>query len=287
MLSDFHFGEVIELDHMGGVNSFNQKIARARAERLFKSVVDLLTEHWTGPPASILYVLVMGDMISGEIHEELAKTNDLLSIPAVRGVSECLIGGFELLLRQMPGLPIEVVSIPGNHGRTTRKPENKSFALDSYDTLVAWSVQSWFKARGEKRINFYAPPSGETLLDIFGWKIHVSHGDRIGSRGGTGFVGPAATVARGFQKVQMDYASQGTPIDIILIGHFHSAMELPMGFVNGCLSGPSEYSKSGRMRPEPASQWLLSIHRRHGVARRWKINAGSPSEGRIYRGREQ
>jgi hypothetical protein len=33
-----------------------------------------------------------GDMITGEIHEELAKTNDALSAPAVRECAERLAG---------------------------------------------------------------------------------------------------------------------------------------------------------------------------------------------------
>lgn len=285
MLSDLHMGEIIDLSQMGGVNAFSEKIARERIRRLFEGFVKLATVHWSGPPPSAIYVLLMGDLVSGEIHDELAKTNDLLSIPAVRAVSEAIIGGLDMLLREFQKIPFHVISVPGNHGRTTRKPESKGFAVDSYDTLVAWVVESWYAAKGHKRITFSAPASGDALLNIFGWSVLVTHGDRIGSRGGAGFVGPAATISRGFQKCIMDYASQGVIIDIILVGHFHSSMELSQGFCNGCLSGPSEYSKSGRMRPEPASQWMLSIHPNRGVARRWKILCGDQSEGSIYRGR--
>lgn len=286
MLSDFHFGEVIDLAQMGGVNSFNQKIARARIERLFKTTVELLTKHWTGQPPSVLYVPLLGDLISGEIHDELTRTNDLLSCPSAKSVTECLIAGFNLLLREIPDIPIEIISFAGNHARETKKPESKDFAINSYDTLVAWWIESWFSAKEERRIRVSAPASGEAVLDILGWKIHMSHGDRIGARGSTAFAGPANTISRGFQKVQMDYSAQCKPIDIILIGHFHTAMELPQGFANGCLPGPSQFSRTNRMRPEPASQWLLTIHKRHGVARRWRIGVGHPSEGSIYKGRE-
>ncbi len=285
MISDWHVGETIDLQQMGGSNSYNQNIARLRAQRYFQTLVSLMTTHWSGPPPTTMYLLLMGDMVSGEIHEELAKTNDLLSIPAVRAASEMLIGGFELLLKSFPKTRFHVVSIAGNHGRTTRKPESKGFVVDSYDTLVTWCIESWFAAKGEKRIDFSAPASGDALINIYGWNFLVTHGDRIGSRGGTGFVGPAATISRGFQKVLMDYAAQGIVIDSILIGHFHSAMELSLGFANGCLPGPSEFSKTFRMRPEPASQWLLTVHPSHGVARRWKVQVGAPSEGQIYRGR--
>lgn len=285
-ISDLHMGERIDLKQMGGMNSFDEKIARARLARLFQATVRLLSAYWSGRPPSIIYAMLMGDLVSGEIHEELAKTNDLLSIPAVRAVSECLIAGLELLLREFPQLIIEVVSVAGNHGRKTKKPEAKGFSIDSYDTLVAWVIESWFSAKKETRIRFSAPSSGDALINIFGWNFLVTHGDRIGSRGGSGFVGPAATISRGFQRVVMEYAAQGVVIDFIMIGHFHTSMELPQGFANGSLPGPSEYSRSGRMRPEPASQWLFTVHPRRGIARRWKIQVGDPSEGSIYRGRD-
>lgn len=89
------------------------------------------------------------------------------------------------------------------------------------------------------------------------------------------------------QRVVQDYAAEGRVIDFIIMGHLHAPMELEYGFVNGCLSGPSEYSRSGRMRSHPASQWMLSIHPNHGIARRWKIQVGVPEEGSIYNGRVQ
>jgi predicted phosphodiesterase len=283
-LSDLHMGEVISKEEMGGRNSFNKAIARRRLERLFQSVVKLGTIHWSGPPPEVIYLVLGGDLISGEIHDELAKTNDLLSIPAVKALTESLIAGIQLLLKSF-ACPINVISVPGNHGRTTRKPEAKAFALNSYDTLVAWSLESWFTAQSERRLTFSAPASGDALVNIMGWNVLFTHGDRIGSRGGTGFIGSAATAARGMKRLVYDYAGEGIILDTIIMGHFHTPVELEEGFVNGTLAGPSEYSRSGRMGSHPASQWLLTVHPIHGIARRWKIQVGDPSEGSIYKGR--
>jgi hypothetical protein len=54
-LSDIHMGEVVSLAAMGGRNSYNMKIAAARLERYFQSVVKLGTEHWTGLPPDSIY----------------------------------------------------------------------------------------------------------------------------------------------------------------------------------------------------------------------------------------
>lgn len=284
MISDVHMGEVIDRDQMGGRNTFDKEICAKRLERLFQGVVKMGTTHWSGPPPGVIYVILGGDLISGEIHDELAKSNDLLAIPAVRELATHIISGLELLLQSFD-CEIRVVSIPGNHGRTTRKPESKGFVLNSYDTLVAWLVESWFTSRKTKKITFSAPASGDALINICGWNFLFTHGDRIGSRGGAGMVGPVATIARGMQRLIQDYAADQVVVDYIVIGHFHTSVELEQGFANGCLSGPSEYSRSGRMRSSPPSQWLLSVHPFHGVTRRWKILVGDPSEGSICAGR--
>ena len=284
MLSDLQWGEVVDLDAMGGRNSYNQEIAAKRLQRYFSHVCELGTEHWVGPPPAVIYLWLGGDLISGEIHEELAKTNDLLSIPAVRDLSTYLVAGIDLLLRTFK-CDIRVVSTPGNHGRTTKKPESKDFAVNSYDTLVTWMLERWYMARGIKRISFSAPRSGDALVTINGWNVLMTHGDRIGSRGGQGFVGPAATAARGLKKLVQDYAAEGTIVDTIVMGHLHTALELEEGFVNGSLVGPSEYSRSGRFRSKPATQWMLSVHPRRCPARRWLVTVGDPSEGSLYKER--
>jgi hypothetical protein len=284
-LSDVHMGEVVSMSAMGGRNSYNMKIACKRLERYFQSVVKLGTEHWTGPPPDSIYLVLGGDLVSGEIHEELAKTNDLQAIPAVRVLAEALAAGLQLLRDSFPAIPIQVISLPGNHGRTTKKPENKGFAINSYDVLVGLLLEWWASTKGLKGVTFSAPHAGDAFVTIHNWNVLFTHGDRIGSRGGSGFVGPAATAARGMQKLVQDYMAEGRVIDFIVMGHFHTPLELEFGIVNPSLMGPTEYSRSGRMRSHPAAQWMLTIHPRYGIARRWKISVGDPSEGSIYAGR--
>lgn len=284
MLSDLHWGEVIDLQAMGGRNSFNMSIAHKRLQRFFSHVCELGTEHWVGPPPAVIYLWLGGDLIAGEIHDELAKTNDLLAIPSVRDLSTHLVAGIDLLLKTFD-CDIRVVSTPGNHGRTTKKPESKAFAINSYDTLVTWMLERWYTARGEKRVTFSMPVSGDALVNINGWNILFTHGDRIGSKGGMGFVGPAATAARGMKKLVQDYAAERTIVDMILMGHLHTGLELEDGFVNPSFSGPSEYSRSGRFKSKPAGQWMLTAHPRRCPARRWLVDVGAPEEGNLYTAR--
>lgn len=279
-LFDVQWGEVVDLHKMDGLNSYNAAIAEARLGRFFAHVIDLLTNHWKGPPPPKAYFALGGDLVSGEIHEELAKTNDRSSIESVRDLVGLLENGLERLAAALK-CDIEVISVPGNHGRITKKPESKRYAIDSYDTLVAWILEQRFNRPGSP-ITITVPPSGDALVSIYNRNVLWTHGDRIGTRGGHGGAGPAAPAARGMKKIIAEYAGRGVVIYLVFMGHIHTSLQLEDGFVSGSMVGPSEFSRDGRFKPRPASQWLLTMHPIWGVAQRWEIYVGDPSEGHIY-----
>ena len=100
----------------------------------------------------------------------------------------------------------------------------------------------------------------------------LPHGDRSGSRGGQGFIGPAATIARGMKKVRDYYAALGKPLYRVLVGHFHTCLDLgELGYANGSLPGVSEYSRDFRMGVGAPVQWLFYVHPEWGVTAQWKV----------------
>ncbi len=278
-LSDLHWGEHVELAAMDGLNSYGLAIAQARLHRWVGSVIDLATRHWSGKPPERIVLILGGDLVSGEIHAELAKTNEAKALPAVRDLVSHLAGAVERIVDAV-GCPVDVISLAGNHGRSTEKPESKGMAETSYDSLVSDFLE--MALRRKPRVSFYVPASPDAVFSVYGWRVLATHGDRIGSRGGAGFVGPAATAARGMKRLIADYAARGVHLDLILIGHFHTPLQLEEGFVNGCLTGPNEYSRDGRFRPQPATQLFLTMHPRRRIAQiRW-IEVGHPDEGALY-----
>jgi hypothetical protein len=82
----------------------------------------------------------------------------------------------------------------------------------------------------------------------------------MGSRGGTGFIGPIATIARGHQKLRMAAAASGQPVDVVLTGHLHTSVKTEWGYANGSMVGYSEYANTLRCEPDSAKQWLLLAH---------------------------
>lgn len=279
-LSDLHWGETVSLAATDGLNSYNLAIARARLGRWAVAVSDLATRHWSGPPPARVILILGGDLISGEIHAELAKTNEAKALPAVRDLVGHLVAAVREILRAV-SCPVDIISLAGNHGRSTLKPESKEAAETSYDTLVSDFLEMAL-APEKGRLTFYTPSSPDALFSVFGWRFLATHGDKIGSRGGQGFIGPAATAARGLKRITQDYSTRSIPLDLILIGHFHTPLQLEEGFVNGSLIGWGEYSRDGRFRPAPARQLFLTVHPRRLLAQvRW-IDVGHPDEGALY-----
>lgn len=265
--SDFQWGEVIRANELDGINAFNREIASRRYQKLIERTIDLATQHMVRPKYPGIVLVRGGDMISGDIHDELRKTNDLQSVPAALNLVEHESAGIRALAERFGR--VWVVSLAGNHGRVTVKPEAKRYVETNYDYLIACMLEREF--RNDERIAFHTPKSGDALFTVAGRRFLATHGDRIGSRGGQGFIGPAATITRGMKKLHDYYSSLGMMVDHQLVGHFHVALELEYGWSNGSLPGYSEYARDFRLRPQPPMQWLLFVHPKYGVTCRWPI----------------
>lgn len=275
--SDPQWGEVISAREMDGTNIFNLEIARERYRLMIDKTINIARDHMgvhMNYPG--IYYLRGGDMISGNIHAELRETNSLLAIPATKDLFNEEVEGIKKLSDFFG--QVHVATVAGNHGRDTFKPQAKGFADSNYDTMGAWMLETYFKQEGNpyaSRVSFETATSPDIQFDIYNTKFLLTHGDRIGSRGGQGFIGAIATIVRGQKRVIEEYTAYGINIDHVLTGHFHEPCESIYGWGNGCLPGYSEYAKSGRMgRPSRPSQWLLFVHPKHGVTSRWQLYLG-------------
>lgn len=265
--SDFQTGEVIRPDEIDGINEFNQDIFVERYQAMIEKTISLADNNTGATDFPGIVYLRGGDAISGEIHEELAETNDLSSIPAVRLVYQQEREGIRRL-RDHFG-KVRIISIPGNHGRTTKKPHAKGYSERSFETMLSWWLASGFE--NDPDVTFWAPSSGEALFDVEGWQFLLSHGDRMGSRGGQGFIGPSATIARGHQKLYQNWTATGRRVDCILTAHLHTSLKLERGYANGSLAGYGEYARDLRAIPDAAKQWLLFSSREHMVSHAFEL----------------
>ena len=281
-LSDWHLGEVVNLDEMAGLNRYNEDIAKTRLSRMFGIVSSLATEHWTGDPPDEIVVWIGGDLISGALHPELVATDDLTIPESVKQGGEHIAGGL-LKLATATGLPIRVYDSPGNHGRATMKPQSKLVLRNSFDNLVLDFAEMALR-HTDADVTFYRSSSIDAIVPIYDWRFLCTHGDRMGTGGGRGFVGAAAPIARGHKSILNEYTKFSKPPHFIMTGHFHTTMRSPFGWSNGSIIGYSEYAHGLRLGAEGARQTMLVVEKTRGVISEHDLFLGAPDEGTLYQG---
>ncbi|MGE0722830.1 MAG: Hint domain-containing protein, partial [Alphaproteobacteria bacterium] len=121
--SDWHWGEVVRAEEVGGVNEFNIEIAHARARRLVEKIISLSFSHAVNPTYPGIVVMLGGDMISGEIHDEITETNEMRTAPALIDLQGVLIEALTHMADRFGR--VFVPCVVGNHGRMTHKPRAK------------------------------------------------------------------------------------------------------------------------------------------------------------------
>lgn len=261
LASDFQIGEVINPGATDG-NAYDVQIFRDRYRTMVETAIRLSTEHvspsWEYP--GVIYARG-GDAISGGIHDELARTDELDPFDCVIACVEEETRGIEELAKAFGH--VDVKSVYGNHGRIDKKPPSKNMTRRNYEYIITKMLMDRF--RKDKRVSFQVTDSPDLYYPIYGQNICLTHGDNIGSRGGQGYIGPVATIARGAQKVIQQQSSMGRKVDCVHMGHFHTSLLSSYYMVNGSLPGYSEYAFNYRMKPEPPQQTLCFYSAEHGM----------------------
>ena len=74
-LTDTHIGEDVDYQQMAGLNSYSFEIFNRRLSGWAEQVLNLVELRRASVPIDDLIIPMLGDMISGDIHDELIKTN--------------------------------------------------------------------------------------------------------------------------------------------------------------------------------------------------------------------
>ena len=264
LTSDFQIGEVIKAEETEAGYGYDSDVFRARYRQMIDTTIYLSFNHggsgWKYP--GIIYARG-GDTISGGIHEELRDTDDMTPMEAIECAFEEESAGIYKLADAFGRVEVKTPGAAGNHDRTTLKPRSKNTSAHSHDRLIAYMLRREFGK--DKRVHFQTSQSFDVRFPIYDLSICLTHGDRMGSSGGQGFIGPMATIMRGAQKVIMEQAALGYHVDRVDHGHFHTPGYNGWVLSNGSMPGYSEYAKQYRMRPSPPTQFLLYHHKKHGV----------------------
>lgn len=268
--SDWHYGEVVRPEEIGGVNEFNAKIAAKRVKRMTETTVDLAFNHM-GRAKTVYPGIVLalgGDMISGDIHEELMVTNDRTPVQCVNECTDLIGGVIETLATKFGR--VHVPCVTGNHGRDKKRMRVKGRVFTSYEWNIYCNLARDF--RRNKSVTFQIPEETDARFNIYGHRYLLSHGDMLGVKGGDGIIGALGPIRRGEIKVRNAESQINRDFDTLILGHWHQYIPLPGLIVNPTLKGFDEFARSILRAPYArAAQALWFTHPEHGVTAHWQV----------------
>lgn len=270
LASDWHYGEVVRPEEVGGTNEFNAEIAVKRIKRMVNTTVDLCFNHM-GKAKTVYPGIVFalgGDMISGDIHEELAVTNDRTPQQCINDLTDHIGACVETFASRFG--KVFVPCVTGNHGRNTRKPRYKGRVWTSHEWNIYCNLERLF--RRDKNIVFAIPNETDIRFNVYGHRYLLTHGDNLGVKGGDGIIGALGPIRRGEIKIRNAESQIDRDFDTIVMGHWHQAIFLPGLIVNNSLKGYDEYARLALRAPwSRPSQQLWFTHPEHGVTAYWQV----------------
>jgi hypothetical protein len=268
--SDWHWEEEVDADETAGMNEFTPEIAKKRVQKLVNITKELAFEHMgrtkTAYPGMV--ICLGGDMITGNIHEELLATNLQTPNEAIEDVTDNLCAALDNMATAFGKLFIPCVV--GNHGRSTHRPRMKQRVTTSYEWNVYCNLARNFKK--SKHLQFLIPNEADAFFAVHGHRYLLTHGDSLGVKGGDGIIGALGPIMRGAIKTGKSEAQIGRNFDTIVMGHWHQYLTLPGVIVNNCLIGYNEYARLGLRAPySRPSQALWFTHPTHGITAHWQV----------------
>lgn len=258
-LSDFHWGERVDPRQIGGVNAFNLAIARRRLETTVRGAVKLARILSPDMRYPGVVVQLLGDMISGNIHDELQATNEINTMPTVLDLYGHLVASIKLAADAF-GF-VFVTCVGGNHGRDTKKTWAKDRNHTSFDWLLYQFLAVAFA--DDPRVKFYIPDGADGLYRVYNTRVLITHGDQF--KAGDSIIGPIGPITRGDQKKLARNAAVGQEYDVMAFGHWHQRMLSSRLRGNGSIKGYDEYAAQGNFKFEPPSQNFWVVHPDHGI----------------------
>jgi len=261
LITDTHFDEVVDPAEVDGINAYNREIAELRLRRCFERAIHLARYYLAGVKYDGVCLMFGGDIFSGNIHEELVKTNADTLFGSLLHWLGPLETGIKMLADEFG--KVHIAAVPGNHGRMTRKPIAKQRAADNLDWLLYRLL-----ARGlapDTRITWEISMAADAHVSVYGTDFLLTHGDQF--RGGSGISGALAPLMLGTHRKTRRQAAAGKPYKYMVMGHWHQDMFLPARglIVGNCLKGYDEYAYVSNFEPSPPAQSLWLTTPEHGI----------------------
>lgn len=280
-LSDFHGGESVTLERTRGFNEFSTSILAQRLKKVVDSHISIKQrmERGGGWKFKKLVIGLNGDLVSGTIHEIERHSDAKNVVMAVYAVAMILAQAIRDLAAQYPS--VEIYCTSGNHGRLpdARRVQQKD-PTRSWDTMIALLAKEHL--REFEYIQFHIPDSYSVAYDIEGWTFLQTHGHDVKSWNSIPWYG----INRLTGNINALEASRRQTIHYWVFAHFHSKSSLEHAsgesFINGSMIGGTEFSINALGKSDKPCQWMLMVHKEHGVTSRWPLIGTCPTDSPGY-----
>ena len=226
-LTDLHTG--IEINTWN--NKFNQDILKERIEKFTSEIIKIRDLH-----KSENCYLVIGEILSGIIHNNLRLQNNMDLMEQFKYVSELISAMLIRIANHFNHIYVYVT--PGNHSRVSPKKED-SLDGENMDVLLPFYLKAKLQNINNIDICENNIDSEIAMFNIRGNNVFASHGHKDN---------PASVV----QNFTMMF---GIKPDIVLLGHRHlnglTTVYNTKVIESGCCSGTDQYAMSIRKTNRP------------------------------------
>lgn len=251
IFSDWHLEENVDEISVNGKNKYNLKIAEESSKNAFANSLKLINMFSKDIYIKNVVVGLLGDFISGYIHDDLIEENQLSPTQAILKTFEILKSGIEYWLKNSKYKYTFVCKF-GNHGRTTKKNRIQTAYRNSYEWMLYHFLAKEFKSQ-----NFIIENNYHTIVEIYNRKIRFHHGDWIKYQGGIGGITiPANKSISQWNKAENVY------LDIF--GHWHTFFDGGNFICNGSLIGYNSFAINIKAAYEEPKQALILLDKKRG-----------------------
>jgi hypothetical protein len=255
VLSDVHAEEYVDPNTVNQLNSYNLDICKNRLSSFFERTLRLIEIQRNGVNINTLVIPLLGDLISGYIHEELVENNQLSPTEALLFVYDLVISGINFIVKEGKLKKIIIPCCDGNHGRTTDKIRVSTRYSNSYEWLMFGFLKKYYE--NSDVVEVIISNSYHLYLNIYDFPIRLHHGDSIAYGGGVGGITIPVNKA-------INEWNKSTKAYLDVFGHFHTLIWGSNFISNGSLIGYNPYALKIKAAYEKPQQAFFLIDETRG-----------------------
>jgi hypothetical protein len=260
-ITDGHMGSIQESSEIEGFNEFNPEICKDRQTKFAIDFIDWINIQRGGYVINDCSVLVTGDLISGDIHDELRTTNAFPAPIQVVRAGELLAEQLMLIAPMFKKINVEFIT-EDNHSRLTKKPQMKEAGMNSLNYLVGYIAKLYLAK--QKNIEFNIYPRFEQVVHVATRNYLICHGHGSISWMGVPWYSLERKMGKESQSrmqlIMRDIELAKTVgFHKYIFGHYHTPIDTELYAGGGSVSGTDAYDhKAGRYAKPSQPAWLVS-----------------------------